>query len=107
MTKKKSKLQATATQKSSAQDELQKNFEAIVKIGEVLSTEIIGKLAQYGNSFLGIYVETYALCKAYASLKVVAQDADFEIESLFQKLLPYFIDEAKELLEEVKNLENV
>ena len=94
-------LQPTATKKSSTQDEKQKNLETMVKYGEVLS------LSQYGNSYQGLCIETYAVCKAYAALKVIALDADWDNEPLFQKLLPWFIDEAEEMLAEVKNEENV
>ena len=80
-------LQPTATKKSSTQDEKQ--------------------LSQYGNSYQGLCIETYAVCKAYAALKVIALDADWDNEPLFQKLLPWFIDEAKEMLADVKNEENV
>ena len=91
-------LQATATKKSSAQDEKQKNFETMVKYE---------KLSQYGNTYQGLCIETYAVCKAYAYLKVIALDAGWDNEPLFQKLLPMFIDEAKDLLAKMNNEKNV
>jgi hypothetical protein len=100
-------LEAKATKKSSTQDENQKNLETMVKHGEILSNVLIENLSQYGNSFQGLCIETYAVCKAYATLKVIALDADWDNEPLFQKLLPWFIDEAKEMLAEVNNQENV
>ena len=100
-------LQATATKKSSAQDEKQKNFETMVKYGEVLSNELIEKLSQYGNTYQGLCIETYAVCKAYAYLKVIALDAGWDNEPLFQKLMPMFIDEAKDLLAKMNNEKNV
>ena len=100
-------LQPTATKKSSTQDEKQKNLETMVKYGEVLSNELIEKLSQYGNSYQGLCIETYAVCKAYAALNVIALDADWDNEPLFQKLLPWLINEAEEMLAEVKNEENV
>ena len=99
-------LQAKATKKSSTQDE-KKNLETMVKHGEILSNVLIENLSQYGNSLEGLLIETYAVCKAYAALKVIALDADWDNEPLFQKLLPWFIDEAKEMLAEVNNQENV
>ena len=99
-------LQAKATKKSSTQDE-KKNLETMVKHGEILSNVLIENLSQYGNSFQGLCIETYAVCKAYAALKVIALDADWDNEPLFQKLLPWFIDEAEEMLAEVNNQENV
>ncbi len=99
-------LQPTATKKSSTQDE-KKNLETMVKHGEILSNVLIENLSQYGNSLEGLLIETYAVCKAYAALKVIALDADWDNEPLFQKLLPWFIDEAKEMLAEVNNQENV
>ncbi len=100
-------LQPTATKTSSTQDEKQKNLETMVKYGEVLSIELIEKLSQYGHSDQGLCIETYALCKAYAALKVISLDKGCDIEPLFLKLLPWSIDEAEEALAEVKNEENV
>lgn len=94
-------LEATTTEKSSTQDEMQKNLETMVKYGEVLSNELIEMLSQYGNSYQGLCIETYAVCKAYATLKVIAQNANWDNEPLFQKLLPWFIDEAKQMVSEV------
>ena len=101
------KLQATATTKSSTQDEKQKNLEIMVKYGEVLSNVLIDNLSQYGNSYQGLCIETYAVCKAYAFLKLIALDAKWDNEPLFQNLLPMFIDEAKELLAKMNNEKNV
>ena len=94
-------LEATTTEKSSTQDEKQKNLETMVKYGEVLSNELIEMLSQYGNSYQGLCIETYAVCKAYATLKAIAQNANSDNEPLFQKLLPWFIDEAKQMVSEV------
>ena len=94
-------VEATTTEKSSTQDEKQKNLETMVKYGEVLSNELIEMLSQYGNSYQGLCIETYAVCKAYATLKVIAQNANWDNEPLFQKLLPWFIDEAKQMVSEV------
>ena len=94
-------LEATTTEKSSTQDEKQENLETMVKYGEVLSNELIEMLSQYGNSYQGLCIETYAVCKAYATLKVIAQNANWDNEPLFQKLLPWFIDEAKQMVSEV------
>ena len=94
-------LEATTTEKSSTQDEKQKNLETMVKYGEILSNELIEMLSQYGNSYQGLCIETYAVCKAYATLKVIAQNANWDNEPLFQKLLPWFIDEAKQMVSEV------
>ena len=94
-------LEATTTEKSSTQDEKQKNLETMVKYGEVLSNELIEMLSQYGNSYQGLCIETYAVCKAYATLKAIAQNANWDNEPLFQKLLPWFVDEAKQMVSEV------
>lgn len=101
------KLEATTTKISCTKEEKQKNFEIMVKFGEELSTELIEKLSQHGSSVQGLCIETYAVCKAYASLKVIALRAGWDNEPLFQKMLPWFIDETKELLAELDNEENV
>ena len=103
---KKVKLQAKATEKIS-EDKKKENLKIMVRNGEILSNVLIENLSQYGNSLEGLLIETYAVCKAYAALKVISLDADWDNEPLFQKMLPWFIDEAKELLAEVKNEMNV
>ena len=103
---KKVKLQAKATEKIS-EEKKKENLKIMVRNGEILSDVLIEHLSEYGNSLEGLLIETYAICKAYAALKVIALDADWDNEPLFQKMLPWFIDEAKELLAEVKNEENV
>ena len=103
---KKVKLQAKATEKIS-EEKKKENLKIMVRNGEILSDVLIEHLSEYGNSLEGLLIETYAICKAYAALKVIALDADWDNEPLFQKMLPWFIDEAKKLLAEVKNEENV
>ena len=86
---------------------MKKNVMLDATTTEELSNELIEKLSLYGNSYQGLCVETYAVCKAYAALKVIAQDAGWDNEPLFQKLLPWFIDESKEVLDEVNNTKNI
>ena len=106
-------LEATTTETSSnvANNEISKVLQYLApwieKTAAKARNELIEKLSQYGKSYQGLCVETYAVCKAYATLKVIALDANWDNESLFQKLLPWFIDEAKEMVDEVKNGENV
>ncbi len=104
---KKLKLQAAATEKCSEQEK-KKNFETMVKYGEPLSNELIEVLSKYGNSAEGLLIETYAICKAYGALIAIAQDANYDVEPLFLKMLPWFIEEAEKMLsgineEEVSN----
>ena len=72
----------------------------MVNMGEEISTKLMEMLSEYGSSPEALLAETYALSKAWAALKVIADDKGFYPDDLFNKLLPGFIDEMKDVLKE-------
>ena len=72
----------------------------MVNMGEEISTKLMEMLSEYGSSPEALLAETYALSKAWAALKVVAEDKGFYPDDLFNKLLPGFIDEMKDALKD-------
>ena len=72
----------------------------MVNMGEEISTKLMEMLYEYGSSPEALLAETYALSKAWAALKVIADDKGFYPDDLFNKLLPGFIDEMKDFLKE-------
>ena len=67
----------------------------MAKTGEVLGDELIDLLSQHGESFEGLVIETYALCKLWAAVKAVSDEMGFDFDDLTQRLLPLFIKEMK------------
>lgn len=67
--------------------------------GEILGDDIISLLSFYGESFEGLVIETYGLCKAWATLKVVAKVHNFEVDELYDLLFPCFHEEMQRILE--------
>jgi hypothetical protein len=67
----------------------------MVNTGEVLGDELIDLLSQHGDSFEGLLIETYALCKVWAAVKAVSDEMGFDFDDLTQRLLPSFIKEMK------------
>lgn len=73
--------------------------------GEILGSNIISLVSFYGESFKGLVIETYGLCKAWALLKVVAKAHNFEVDELYNMLFPCFYEEMLRILEEEEILE--
>ena len=60
------------------------NAVEMVENGEMLGSSFIGIMAMSATNWKGIGIATYALAKAWAALKSMAEDADVEVESLFE-----------------------
>ena len=73
--------------------------------GEILGVELSKQMMGYGFDFYGTFVRTYALSQMVACLKVFAEDQGFDAMAMFNILMPKFIKEAQEILEEIKNEE--
>ena len=71
--------------------------------GEILGVELSKQMMGYGFDFYGTFVRTYALSQMVACLKVFAEDKGFDAMAMFNILMPKFIKEAQEILEEIKN----
>ena len=77
-----------------------KHYLKLIKEGEMLGENLIIMLSEYGSSHDSLMIETYAMSKAFAALKAIAEDKGFESDLLFYKLLPSFIDEMREAVKE-------
>ena len=73
---------------------------AMMEAGEKLGVELMERLAKHGCSPQALFVETYALAMAYASLKAIANSEGLEPEDLFKFLLPTFMEEMEEYVRE-------
>jgi len=73
---------------------------SLVKTGESLGEKLMDLLSQHGASFEGLVIETYAMSKAWAALKAIANSEGYDANELFEQLQPSFMTEMKELLSE-------
>ena len=89
-----------------SEEEKKNKLALMVRLGEPLAQEITGKLSQYGCTTEGLMAETYAVAKAYGSLKAAALSEGWDCQSLFDKLVPMFFEETLELLAELEKEEN-
>ena len=85
-----------------SKEEKNKNLELMVKHGEPLAQDIINKLSSYGCSPKALMVETYAVAKAYGSLRAMSLSEGYECQNLFDKLVPMFQEETGEMLAEME-----
>ena len=68
----------------------------IVEKGEMLGDSFIGIMAISAINTKGIGIATYALTKAWAALRSVAEEMDVEVDSLFEGTTSLFINEFRE-----------
>ena len=80
----------------SEEEKKNRNFEIMVKYGEELALELMEKLASHGCSPEALMAETYAVAKAYGSLRAISLSEGYECQDLFDKLVPMF----QELMQE-------
>jgi hypothetical protein len=80
-------------------------FIALANTGEAFGNELIELLSQYGCSFEGLVIETYAMSKAWAALQAIAHSKGYDAEDLFKQLLPSFMKDMEGLVEELKEEE--
>ena len=78
------------------------NLATLVDEGEKLAVMLTEQMVNYGNSYHGSFIRTYALTQMVAYLKVFAADSGFDIEPMFKTLMPGFTKEAQQMLEEIK-----
>ena len=82
------------------EEKKKENLFIMVNKGEELGSKLMDLLSEYGASPEGLLIETYALSKAWAALKVVAVDCGYYVDDLFKKLIPSFAEEMKDALKE-------
>ena len=73
--------------------------------GEKLGVQLAREMMGYGFDYYGTFIRTFALSQMVACLKVFAEDKGFDAMAMFNILMPKFIKEAQEILEEIKNEE--
>ena len=78
---------------------------ALMNTGEVLGNELIELLSQHGCSFEGLVIETYAMSKAWAALQAIAHSEGYDAEDLFKQLLPSFIKDIEDFINEIEEEE--
>ena len=90
----------------SEEEKKKRNFKIMVEHGEKLASELMDKLSSYGCSPEALMVETYAVAKAYGSLRAMSLSEGNDCQSLFDKLVPMFQEETEEMLAEMGQEEN-
>ena len=80
-------------------------FISMVTTGEALGNELMEQLSVCGQSFEGLVIETYALSKAWSALLAIGHRANIEVKSLFESLIPMFLMEMEEILDDFEREE--
>ena len=88
-----------------SKEKKKENFRIMVSIGEPLGLELIDKLSQLGCSPEALMAETYAVAKAYGSLRAMSLNEGWECQDLFEKLVPMFTEQTQEMLAELEKEE--
>ena len=89
-----------------SEEKKNENFKLMVRLGEVIGLEIIDKLSELGCSPEALMAETYALAKAYGSLRAMSLSEGWECQELFEKLVPMFQEQTQEMLVELDKEES-
>ena len=71
--------------------------------GEKLGVKLAREMMGYGFDYYGTFVKTFALSQMVACLKVFAEDQGYDAMAMFNILMPKFTEDAKQILEEIKN----
>ena len=82
-------------------EEIRDRYLAMINTGEKLGSELIDQLSDYGASFEGLVIETYAISKAWGALLAIAEEKGFEAETLLKSLVPSFKEEMTESLKDI------
>ena len=98
----KSKFKKSA--KNGKEKRIYENVHEIVKKGEVLGDSFIGIMKMSATNWKGIGIATYALAKAWAALKAVAEDADVEVDVLFEGTSSLFLNDFREDFRDVNEI---
>ena len=85
-----------------SEKEKKENLKMMVRNGEPLATALIGTLSLFGSSPEALMVETYALAKAWATLKAVSLSKGINSIPLYMKLVPMFDEEMEETMQEIE-----
>ena len=80
------------------------NVLEIVEKGELLGDSFIGIMAISATNTKGIGIATYALAKAWAALRSVAEEENVEVDSLFKGSTSLFINEFRD---DIRNINEI
>ena len=78
------------------------NLKVLVDEGEKLAVMLAEQMVNYGYSYYGSFIKTYALTQMVAYMKVFAADRGFDIMAMFEAMMPSFTREAQLMLEDIK-----
>ena len=84
------------TGKNGKEMRINENALEIVEKGEMLGESFIGIMAISAINTKGVGIATYALAKAWAALRSVAEEMDVEVDSLFEGTTSLFINEFRD-----------
>jgi len=90
--------------KNGKEKRIYENALEIVEKGELLGDSFIGIMAISATNCKEIGIATYALAKAWAVLKSVAEEMDVEVDSLFEGTTSLFINQFRE---DVRNINEI
>ena len=88
--------------KNGEEKRIKENALEIVDKGEVLGDSFIGIMSISAIDTKGIGIATYALAKAWATLKSVAEEMDVEVDSLFDGTTSFLINKYREDIRNIK-----
>ena len=75
-------------------------FSFMVKWGEILNLNLMELMAEMGSHPKALMAEVYALAKLWAYLRGISEHKGYQVDELFEKLVPMFEDEVKEILKD-------
>ena len=90
----------------SEEEKKNRNFKIMVEHGEKLASVLIENLSAYGCSPVALMAETYAVAKAYGSLRAMSLSEGYECQDLFDMLVPMFQGEMEVTLTKIEQEEN-
>lgn len=90
--------------KNGKEKRINENALEIVEKGELLGDSFIGIMAISAINCKGIGIATYALAKAWAALKAVAEEMDVEVDNLFEGTTSLFINEFRDDIRDINEI---
>ena len=88
-------------------DRTQRRYEALAMKSEKLGSKIIMLLVDKGITAESLFIQTYALAKALGTLKAVARSQHFYTDLILNELTPLFTKDAKKILNEIIDENNL
>ena len=73
----------------------------LVGEGQKLTVELVKLLSPHGYNYYGTFVQTFALSQAFACLIEVAKAKGLDAKAMHDMVMPMFLAEAKEMVENI------